>query len=183
MKALLDKYLQSNYNEASKYAAYFLQRSKLPINTNTIISNAYLRYCKINPSVTEAHQVKAYFFHLIKTEILWRDTDSRLEIVTAVEDELHLTDYENTDLDDKINIEVRITTQSKAIEQYREQCSDRVKLIFFETYYDKGYNTTRSIAEHFDISIFSAHLMIREMKDDIQDIYQQLKHEDKLNYF
>jgi hypothetical protein len=183
MKALLDKYIQSNYIEASKYAAYFIQRSKLPLNPNTVISNAYLRYCKIQPAVKEPHEVKAYFFHLIKTEILWRDTCSRLEIVTAVEDEQHLTDDNNTDLEDKINVELKLTAQSEAIEIYRATCNDRVKLIFFETYYDKGYNTTRAISSHFDISVFAAHGMIREMKDEINEIYNRLKHEEKINYF
>jgi hypothetical protein len=177
MKVLLDQYLQCNYNEATKYAGYFIQRTKQQLNTNTVISNAYLRYIKINPAVKEPHEVKAYFFHLIKTEILWRDTDSKLEFVTANDDELQLTDYENTDLEDKIHVELKLQTQKQAIEQYREQCNDRVKLIFFETYYDKGYNTTRAIANHFDISVFAAHAMIREMKDDIQDIYTELKQE------
>ena len=177
MKALLDTYLQCNYREAQKYASYFIQRSKLKLNTNTVISNAYLRYVKIDPAVKEPHEVKAYFFHLIKTEILWRDTDSRLKFVTATDDEFQLTDYENTDLEDKINVELKLTAQSQAIETYRNECTDRVKLIFFETYYDKGYNTTRAIANHFDISVFAAHAMIREMKDDIQDIYTGLKHE------
>lgn len=177
MKALLDKYLKSNYSEASKYAAYFISRSKLPLNPNTVISNAYLRYCKIDPQVKEIHEAKAYFFHIIKTEILWRDTDSRLEFVTASNDEMVVIDEIDLDLDNKIEIELRMQNQQNAIEVYRQNITDRVKLIFFETYYDKGINTTRTIADHFNISSFSAHLMITEMKNEIKDIFEVLKHE------
>jgi hypothetical protein len=175
MKAILDKYLQSNYTEACKYASYFIARSKLPLNYAAVLSNSYIRYCTISPQITEEHQVKAYFFHIIKTEILWRDTDSRLEFVTAVDEDRQIVDYENTELEDKINTELNRQDQLKAINLYRENETDQVKRIFFETYYDKGYNTTRSIASHFDISTFTAHIMIRNMKDEIQDIYNQLK--------
>jgi len=177
MKLILDNWLQCNYAEAKKYASYFISRTKIPLNVNVVLSNAYLRYCKIEPPTQTEHECKAFFFHVIKTEIAWRDTDSRMELITAVEDEKHLTDEKNTELEDKINVELRLINQNKAVELYRVQCDDRVKLIFFETYYDKGYNTTRAIANHFDISVFAAHAMIREMKDDIQDIYNELKHE------
>lgn len=83
------------------------------------------------------------------------------------------------ELKDKILFELNYQEQKSVIEIYRNTVDDRIKLIFFETYHDKGYNTTRSIADHFSISVFTAHAMITEMKSDLR----RLKHELKKDHY
>jgi predicted nucleic acid-binding protein len=174
MKALLDKYLQSNYKEVQKYASYFISRSKLNLNPQTIISNSYLRYVKIDPELKHEYEAKGYFFHIIKTEILWRDTESKKELVTCL-DERQVKDEIDDEILIKFEEELKYQNQKGAVEIYRNNQIDRVKLIFFETFYDKQFNTVRSIADHFGISVFAAHGLITEMKNDIREILQ--KHE------
>jgi hypothetical protein len=173
MKALLDTYIQCNYKEVEKYTSYFIKRSKLKLSVQTVISNAYLRYLNINPEVKHDYEAKGYLFHLIKTEIIWRDTESKKELTNAIDD--YLQKEEPDDFLIKLENEFKLQNQRVAIEIYRNTQKDRVKKIFFETYFDKGYNTVRSIAKHFNISEFSSHGLITEMKQDIRQILE--KHE------
>jgi RNA-binding protein YhbY len=173
MKTLLDKYLECNYKEVEKYTSYFIKRSKLKLSVQTVISNAYVRYLNINPDVKHDYEAKGYLFHLIKTEIIWRDTESKKELTNAIED--YLQKEEPDDFLIKLEHEFKLQNQRVAIEIYRKTQKDRVKKIFFETYFDKGYNTVRSIAKHFNISEFSSHGLITEMKQDIRQILE--KHE------
>lgn len=172
MKGILDSYLQSNYIEVKKYTDYFILRSKLNLQSEVVISNAYLKYVAISPEIKHDYEAKGYLFHLIKCEILWNGTASKIELINCLEN-----GQEKDEIDDyliNINEEIKLQNYKAAVELYRQTEKDRVKKIFFETYYDKGYNTVRDIAKHFDISVFSAHGLITEIKQDIRTL---LKHE------
>jgi hypothetical protein len=171
MKGSLDKYLQTHYIEVQKYTMYLLNRINLRIEADTVISNAYLN-CLKNEHKFKYGNVKDFLFHFIKCELLFRDTESKKEIINSLENEFPIEEAED-EIKDKILFELNYQEQKSVVEIYRNTLEDRIKLIFFETYHDKGYNTTRSIADHFDISVFTAHAMITEMKQDLR----QLKHE------
>jgi len=174
MKALLDSYLQSNYIEVVKYTSYFIKRSKLKLSIQTVISNSYIRYIQISPSIEHEHEAKGYLFHLIKTEILWNGTESKKELCNSLDFDL-LKDETIDEFLINLQEEFKIQNYHAAIELYRQEQKDRIKKIFFETYFDKGYSTTRSIAKHFNISEFSTHGLITEMKKDIRELLE--KHE------
>lgn len=174
MKVLIDTYLQSNYNEVLKYTSYFVKRSKLRLSVQTVISNSYLKMLQINPEIKHEHEIKGYLFHLIKYEIIWNGTESKKELVNSLDFDL-LKDETVDEFLINLQEELKIQNYRAALELYRNQQKDRVKKIFFETYFDKGYNTTRSIAKHFNISEFSSHGLITEMKQDIRQLLE--KHE------
>jgi hypothetical protein len=177
MKDSLDRYLQHHYIDVKKYTMYLLNRIKIRIEADTVISNAYLN-CLKNESKFKYGNVKDFLFHFIKCELLFRDTNSKIEIVNSVENNMPIEEAED-ELKDKILFELNYQLQKSVIEIYRNTVDDRIKLIFFETYHDKGYNTTRSIADHFNISVFTAHAMITEMKHDLR----RLKHELKKDHY
>jgi hypothetical protein len=166
MKAILDKYIQRNYSEINRYTNYFLHRLKSKLDADTVINNAYIKSLGYKNVVTEEYEAKAILFQLIKCELLW-NSDSKKELITSVESD-YVPEQEDTDLQEKILYELKYNEQKTILELYRSQINDRVKQYFFEAYYDKQICTTRRIAEHFNISTASAHLLIVEMKDDIR---------------
>jgi hypothetical protein len=166
MKALLDNYIQNNYKEVNRYANYFLHRLKSKLDADTVINNAYLRTLQYKGIIVEQYEAKALLFESIKAEVLW-NSESKKEIINSVESD-YIPEVEDTDLAEKIIQELRYNEQKNIVEIYRSQINDRVKLYFFQAYYDKGICTTRKIAEHFNISTASAHLLIVEMKEDIR---------------
>jgi hypothetical protein len=56
------------------------------------------------------------------------------------------------------------------IDIYRRGITDKIKLIVFQTYFDKGYSTARSMAEYFKIPVTSAHYWIQEIKTDLKQL-------------
>lgn len=176
MKDILDQYIQSNYVEVKKYTDYFISRSKLNLESEVVISNAYLKLIQINPDIKEDYEAKGYLFHLIKSEIIWNGTASKLELVNC----LNVDQQKDEEIDEYlINLaeEIKIQNYIATLELYKQTQTDRVKKIFFETYYDKGYNTVRSIAAHFNISSFAAHGLLTEIKEEIREL---LKHEPQI---
>lgn len=167
MKALLDNYIQRNYKEVNRYTNYFLHRLKSKLNADTVINNAYLRTLQYKGVIIEEYEAKALLFESIKAEVLW-NSESKKELINSVESD-YIPEVEDTDLAEKILLELKYNEQKNIIELYRSQINDRVKLYFFQAYYDKGICTTRRIAEHFNISTASAHLLIVEMKEEIRN--------------
>lgn len=173
MKKLLDKYITENYQEVNRYTHYFITRLKSKLDVDTVINNAYIQALKYKGSVEFEYQAKAVLFQLIKCELLW-NSESKKELINSVEPD-YLPEYEDTELHEKILFELRYNEQKTIIELYRSQLNDRVKLYFFEAYYDKQINTTRKIAEHFNISTASAHALINELKQGIRDLEHEYK--------
>lgn len=173
MKALLDKYISENYKEVNRYANYFITRLKSKLDADTIINNAYLQCLKVRTPIEFEYQAKAHLFQLIKCELLW-NSESKKELINSVESD-YIPEIEDTELHEKILLELRYNEQKNIVKIYRSQINDRVKLYFFEVYYDKGINTTRKIAEHFNISSASAHELIIEIKKGIRELESKYK--------
>lgn len=181
MKRVLDKLLTDNYKEVERYTHYFLSRLKSNLDCDTVINNAYLSYIEHDikgKTPTLEHEVKYYFSHLIKCELLWQ-SKSKSEIITSVENDYisEVVDDENTNA---IIIELNINRYKAIIDIYRESLRDKVKLIYFDTFLrlskakEKAY-TIRELASHFDISVGTAHGMITEIKRELRELEQLLK--------
>jgi hypothetical protein len=162
MIALLNNYITKNYDEINRYTRYFVSRLNSQLDIDTIINNAYIKASESKYQYKEEHEAKAMFLHLIKCELLWQ-SDSKKEIINSVENE-----YIPDSIDDSLENEIKFSERLEILENYRGQITDKIKLIFFETYYDKQISTGRTIAKHFGISHTSAHFMINEMLESIK---------------
>lgn len=162
MIKLLNNYITKNYDDIRRYTLYFIGRLNSQHEVNTIINNAYIKASESKHIYKEEHQAKAMFLQLIKCELLWQ-SDSRKEIINSVENE-----YIPDTIDDSLEDEIKFSDRLELLENYRGKIDDKIKLIFFETYYDKRVSTGRTIAKHFGISHTSAHFMINEMLDSIK---------------
>ena len=75
----------------------------------------------------------------------------------------------------KIREEKKYHNQKSCIEIYKREVKDRIKLIIFDAYYEKGYTTARAMAKYFDIPVTSAHYYIRDIKHDLNKIKDENK--------
>jgi hypothetical protein len=171
LKAILDKYLSTNYDEVRKYTNFFLVRMKRRTTADVVINNSYLYLVNLNPQLTTENEVKSYLLQTIKKQIIWTTSQSNKdEQITAFENTNIVETDENTDLLEKIEIERKYQLHKSCIEVYRNTIKDRIKLIIFEAYYDKGYSTARSMGKYFNLPYTTAHFWIREIKEDLRKI-------------
>lgn len=170
LKTILDKYINTNYAEIRKYTNYFLVRMNSRINADVVINNSYLYLVKLNPNINTENEVKSYLLNTIKKQIIWSTSQSNNEeLVTALEYEPNETN-DDSDLIYKIEQERKYQLYKSCIEIYRNTIKDRIKLIIFEAYYDKGYTTARAMGKYFDLPFTTAHYWIKEIKEDLKRI-------------
>lgn len=170
LKAILDRYINTNYAEIRKYTNYFLVRMNSTITADVVINNAYLYLVKLNPGLNTENEVKSYLLNTIKKQIIWKTSVSNLEEqVNALEYEPNETN-DDSDLIFKIEEERKYQLHKSCIEIYKNTIQDRIKLIIFEAYYEKGYTTARAMGKYFDLPFTTAHYWIKEIKEDLKRI-------------
>jgi hypothetical protein len=170
LKAILDKFINTNYAEIRKYTNYFLVRMNSNITADVVINNSYLYLVKLNPDLKTENEVKSYLFNTIKKQLIWNTSQTiKDEAITSVEFFDNETN-EDTDLIYKIEQERKYQLYKSCIEIYRNTIKDRIKLIIFEAYYDKGYTTARAMGKYFDLPFTTAHYWIKEIKEDLKRI-------------
>jgi len=170
LKAILDRYINTNYAEIRKYTNYFLVRMNSAITADVVINNAYLYLIKLNPNLNTENEVKSYLLNTIKKQVIWKTSVSNLEEqVNALQYEPNETN-EDSDLIFKIEEERKYQLHKSCIEIYRNTIEDRIKLIIFEAYYDKGYVTARAMGKYFELPYTTAHYWIKEIKEDLKQI-------------
>jgi len=170
LKAILDRYINTNYSEIRKYTNYFLVRMNSTITADVVINNAYLYLVKLNPDLNTENEVKSYLLNTIKKQVIWKTSVSNLEEqVNALEYEPNETN-DDSDLIFKIEEERKYQLHKSCIEIYKNTIQDRIKLIIFEAYYEKGYTTARAMGKYFDLPFTTAHYWIKEIKEDLKRI-------------
>jgi len=170
LKAILDRYINTNYAEIRKYTNYFLVRMNSTITADVVINNSYLYLVKLNPDLNTENEVKSYLLNTIKKQIIWNTSQSnKEELVTAMEYAPNETN-DDTDLIYKIEQERKYQLYKSCIEIYKNTITDRIKLIIFEAYYEKGYTTARAMGKYFDLPYTTAHYWIKEIKEDLKRI-------------
>ena len=170
LKAILDRYINTNYAEIRKYTNYFLVRMNSTITADVVINNAYLYLVKLNPDLNTENEVKSYLLNTIKKQVIWKTSVSNLEEqVNALQYEPNETN-DDSDLIFKIEEERKYQLHKSCIEIYKNTIQDRIKLIIFEAYYDKGYTTARAMGKYFDLPFTTAHYWIKEIKEDLKRI-------------
>jgi len=170
LKAILDTYINTNYSEIRKYTNYFLVRMNSTINADVVINNAYLYLVELNPNLNTENEVKSYLLNTIKKQVIWNTSQSNKdESVTAIEYTNNETN-DDSDLIYKIEQERKYQLHKSCIEIYRNTIEDRIKLIIFEAYFDKGYTTARAMGKYFNLPYVTAHYWIREIKEDLKRI-------------
>ena len=176
MKQTLDRYISKHYDEVRTYTEYFLTKFKANMIADVVINNSYLYVAEISDDTKDENKVKSYLLNTIKKQIIWSTSISHLEErVNANEIDIPNDCDDEDDLNHKIREEKKYHNQKSCIEIYKREMKDRIKVIIFEAYYEKGYTTARSMAKYFDIPVTSAHYYIRDIKHDLNRIKDENK--------
>lgn len=167
MKRALDRYISSNYAEVRAYTAYFLSKMGSYIDADTVINNSYLHVVNIDG---DPDKVKGYLLNTIKYQILWSTSKShRDDKITAIEHP-NTEPIDDDDLVHKLREDRAYSFNKGLIEIYRNEITDKIQLIVFEAYIDKGYITSRAMAIYFGITHTSAYYLIKELKQNINKL-------------
>jgi hypothetical protein len=174
MRRALDSYISSNYKEVRAYTTYFLKKMGSYIDADTVINNSYLHVINIDG---DPGKVKSYLLNTIKYQVLWScsksNKDDRITAIEHPNNEPEDTD----DLSYKLR-EDRIYSFNKAlIEIYRNEITDKVQLIVYEAYIDRGYITAKSMAIYFGITTTSAYYMIKDIKQNLNELQYRYESE------
>lgn len=147
---------------------------KSRISADVVINNSYIYLVGLKTDINTEDQVKAYLFNTIKKQIIWNTSQSNKdEQITAFENTNVQEAEDNTDLQNKIELERKYQLHKSCIEVYRNNIDDKIKLIIFEAYFDKGYTTARAMGKYFDLPFTTAHYWIKEIKNDLLIIKKQ----------
>jgi len=165
-KTAIDKQLPTLYPallDTSTRMCYKYRRTYPP---EEVINIAYLYIIKIKHKVEDDDMLRRYLTAKICQEIALTQSETNRKLNTRHCDLNENTAIEYEPYKDPYEYEV------KALDKYRE-VPDRVKRRVFEVYFDKGENTCRKMAKYFNIDTKSAMNLIREMKEDLQQIAEQ----------
>lgn len=147
---------------------------KSRISADVVINNSYIYLVGLKTDINTEDQMKSYLFNTIKKQIIWNTSQSNKdEQITAFENTNVQEAEDNTDLQNKIELERKYQLHKSCIEVYRNNIDDKIKLIIFEAYYDKGYTTARAMGKYFDLPFTTAHYWIKEIKNDLLIIKKQ----------
>jgi len=184
MKKTLDKYISEHYDEVRKYTNHFLKaynkRKNITLsmlNADTCINNAYLHVLTIDTDKIDTNSVKSYLLNTIKYQIIWDTSLSHKQDDCLALEFIPKDEPDNDDVKHKIGIENKYNDQLAYIEIYRNSLTCPVEKKVFESYYDKGHRTAKSLGKYFGISNTSAHYLIRGIKLKIREI--QYSYENK----
>jgi hypothetical protein len=173
MKDFLDQYITHNYSEVLKYTLHFIKTLNIPdsIDAAAVINNAYLHCASLKVHCESTDKAKSYLLNTIKYELIWTQ-GSRTKRDDVYRSQEYIGDCidDSTELQHKIELEEKHNFKKAMVEIYRNSLDDRIKKIIFEAYYDKGYSTQTALAKYFGINSTSAYFLIKEIKENINQI-------------
>lgn len=141
------------------------------LDTHAVINEAYLYIYDNSQLCTTPDLLQRIAINWIKQNIYW--TTSKLnksESVNNLNETFYQDDIEDdSDLEDKIELERWYADRKATLELYRLYETDRVKQIIFDLYYHKGITKGVDLAKHLGINKDYACKYIRELKTDIKN--------------
>lgn len=177
IKKTLDSYITTNYKEVRHYTNYMLKRLMLSkklnyinLKADTIINNAYLHVATMKDHEADENQVKSYLLNTIKMQIWWPTSVSRKQ------DEMHSQEYipkdvtDNGEIEHLIKHEELIALRMACVAIYLDEITNPIEKSIAEAYFKHKKQTSRAMAEFFDIPRTSAYYMIKALKQRIKEI-------------
>jgi hypothetical protein len=177
IKKILDAYITANYKEVRTYTNYMLKRLMLSkklkftnLKADTIINNAYLHVASMPDQEADENKVKSYLLNTIKMQIWWPTSLSRKQ------DEVYSQEYiakdkpEDDEITDKLKHEEIINLRKACINTYLNELISPVEKRIADAYFTHKCQTSRAMADYFDIPRTSAYYMIKALKQRIKEI-------------
>jgi len=169
-KRQLDNYFNNNYYDILKLTQNIINKLKKKYEPETLLANGYIYLKNKQSDIPEEEDIQRWLITYIKNEIKW--TNSQISKEEKIKDNIEINDYhqenDDSDIQDKIDYELRYNKEKDILNQYRnDYLKDKQRQIIFDIYFLKGHSSSRKMGRHFNIHYVSAWKLINEMKEDI----------------
>jgi hypothetical protein len=177
IKKILDAYITANYSEVRTYTNYMLKRLMLSkklnyinLKADTVINNAYLHVAGIDDHEADENKVKSYLLNTIKMQIWWPTSLSRKQDEVYSQEYIATDKPEDDEITDKLRHEEIINLRKACINTYLNELVSPVEKRIADAYFTHKCQTSRAMADYFDIPRTSAYYMIKALKQRIKEI-------------
>jgi hypothetical protein len=177
IKKILDAYITANYGEVRTYTNYMLKRLMLSkklnyinLKADTVINNAYLHVAGIDDHEADENKVKSYLLNTIKMQIWWPTSLSRKQDEVYSQEYIATDKPEDDEITDKLKHEELINLRKACINTYLNELVSPVEKRIADAYFTHKCQTSRAMADYFDIPRTSAYYMIKALKQRIKEI-------------
>ena len=168
MKEQIDIYFSKNYEKIVEISKNCLLKNNLFNREleHNLTTQCYEYLLSIDKEFTDDNELKSYIINYINKQIVWCNTQFKKEHIYPYLFDRQIDkffDLEEENEKNYVNIEIKMQFLDKFIEQL-----EFTRQILFNLIYREGYNTNKKLATHLKISIGSAYLLKKKLKDDIQ---------------
>jgi hypothetical protein len=177
IKKILDAYITANYSEVRTYTNYMLKRLMLSkklnyinLKADTVINNAYLHVAGIEDHEADENKVKSYLLNTIKMQIWWPTSLSRKQDEVYSQEYIATDKPEDDEITNKLKHEEIINLRKACINTYLNELISPVEKRIADAYFTHKCQTSRAMADYFDIPRTSAYYMIKALKQRIKEI-------------
>lgn len=167
-KSDVDIYFSDNYDYLYKIARGLVYRHKRKYDPCILLTEGYEHALKNLSKIESFDLLQRYIIAKVCLEVSY--TNSKTSRENCIHSMELLTDeqIDDTDIEGKLNADLREMNARGLIVAYHMREKDPVKRIFFEAYFIKGHSTVRKVADYFSLSRASAHQLIKEMQNDVR---------------
>jgi len=171
-KETYDKYFTTIIPQMYESVPKLLSKYKRQhLEVDVVVSEAYLYCLEYIADFDTEKKCKSYIFKFIDSNIRWYNSKmNRKENVNNVTEGYtvaeEIDDFEDN-ISNKVQLEEWYNNRKALLQQYRMQLTDKQKIIIYDCFFIKGFQTGKDLGLHLKINKDYALTYIREMKDDI----------------
>jgi hypothetical protein len=162
MKALIDKFITSNYEKMLSIARNKIARFDRSYSPEELVAEAYIYVVK-NPPTKEC-DIPKYMVNFMNIEVVGQNSNTNRSLAVNSQDcfiekcYCIIHDLEMTDQIDKLKKKL-----------------SRENQILWGVYFDKGHTKIKEIAAHLDLTMSQAYIARKELLNEIQKHYEDKK--------
>ncbi len=144
---------------------------KYHLDIDAVINETYLYILPYIDRFENDNQCERYIFNFINKNILWLNSklnrQEGLNNITEGYDPPDIIDDIEENIKSKVEIELWYNKRKALLIQYRNQLTNKEKIIIYDCFFIKELQTGKALAQHLQINTDYALAYIREMKQDI----------------
>lgn len=163
MKALIDKYIESNYKKLVCIAQTKITLYNKNLIAEDLVSDAYLYV--LSQEIDKEEDIPRYLVNYMNIEIIGSNSNTnRKWKVNNLSDVVVKDDAECFSVLDEFDF-------YNTIEDFVKKL-DRQHQIVWDVYFNKGKRKIKELAEHFEISMNDAYKYRRQVLDKLKEYYE-----------
>lgn len=179
-KREIDNYFNTNYDSILLYIDKTFSKYKHNMyneNTEFFLSELYLYVEKRKEDIQDESMLKKYISTFINNNCYWTNSNVRESLQLqkqnkTIEFDVGFHDEEEWEVEEELDI---INEYKAVVEMYYKELRSVDKKVVWEIYFIEGKQTIKSFAEYINMSRTVANKLIKELKKDILNYYEEYK--------